>query len=134
VSQTFSHNTFHTPVYRKALEIFKLSRAMAVHFTEDKHVLDMGFSDNPTDRYAGDLVAQSLQLAPGVASVATAKSYGSRLERIRNIRKASKSIKSLCKHLEFTGVKESEFLSLLKKEVQIFDKMIADWIQQIRKA
>jgi replicative DNA helicase len=122
------------PVYCKALEIFKISRAMAVHFTQDKHVVEMGFSASTKDRYAGDLVTESLQLAPGVASVATAKNQESRLERIRNIRKASRSLKLLCKNLEFSGVRESEFLALLKKEIQIFDKMIADWIQQIRKA
>lgn len=133
MSQAFS-NTYQMPVYRKALEIFKLSRAMAVHFTQDKHVLEMGFSASSKDRYAGELVSESLQLAPGIAAVVTAKNHGSRLERIRNIRKASKSLKLLCKNLEFSGVRESEFLVLLKKEIQIFDKMIADWIRQIRKA
>ena len=106
MSQAFSYKSYHTPVYRKALEIFKLSRAMAVHFTQDKHVLEM----------------------------ATAKNYGSRLERIRKIRKASKSLKTLCRNLEFSGVRESEFLGLLKKEIHLFDTMIADWIQQLRKA
>lgn len=134
MAQVLPYNTYQTPVYRKALEIFKLSRAMAVHFTQDKHVMEMGFSACPKDRYAGDLVSESLQLAPGVASVATAKNYGSRLERVRNIRKASKSIKLLCKNLEFSGVRESEFLALLKKEIHLFDKMIADWIHQLRKA
>jgi len=133
MSQALSHNNYQRPVYRKALEIFKLSRAMAVHFTEDKHVLEMGFSSSSKDRFAGDLVTESLQLAPGVASVATAKSISSRLERIRNIRRASKSLKSLCRSLEFSGVKESEFLNLLRKEIQIFDRMVSDWIQQIRK-
>lgn len=134
MSHAYSHNTHQLPIYRKALEIFKLSRAMAVHFTEDKHVMEMGFSASRKDRYAGDLVTEALQLAPGVASVATAKNYGSRLERIRNIRKASKSLKLLCRNLEFSEVRESEFLTLLKKEIQIFDTMIADWIQKIRKA
>ncbi|MBZ9728806.1 hypothetical protein LB467_03830 [Salegentibacter sp. JZCK2] len=134
MSQAFSQNTYQMPVYRKALEIFKLSRAMAVHFTQDKNVIEMGFAASPKDRYAGDLITESLQLAPGVAAVAAAKNSGSRLERIRNIRKASKSLKLHCKNLEFSGVRESEFLTLLKKEIQIFDKMIADWMQQIRKA
>jgi hypothetical protein len=134
MSQAFSHNTNQLSVYRKALEIFKLSRAMAVHFTQDKHVVEMGFSASPKDRYAGDLVTESLQLAPGVAAVASAKNSGSRLERIRNIRRASKSLKLLCKNLEFSDVRESEFLALLRKEIQIFDKMIADWIQQLRKS
>jgi len=122
------------PVYRKALEIFKLSRAMTMHFTQDRNIMEMSYSSSQTDRYAGDLISESLQLAPGVASVATAKSHGSRLERIRNIRKTNKSLHSLCRNLEFSGVKESEFLNLLRKEIQVFDKMIAEWIQQIRKA
>lgn len=133
MSQAFSHNSYETSVYQKALKIFRLSREMAVHFTQDKHVLEMGFSANSKDRFAGYLVIESLQLAPGVASIATAKSHGSRLERIRNIRKASKSLKSLCRNLEFSGVKESEFLNLLRKEILVFDKMIADWVQQLRK-
>ena len=133
MAQVFPSNTNQTPVYRKALEIFRLSRAMAVHFTQDRHVLEMSISACPKSRYAGDLINESLQLAPGVASIATAKNYSSRLERVRNIRKASKSLKLLCKNLEFSGVRESEFLVLLKKEIHLFDKMIADWIQQLRK-
>ncbi|SKB65822.1 hypothetical protein SAMN05660776_2330 [Salegentibacter holothuriorum] len=134
MSQVFPYNTNQSPVYHKALEIFKLSRAMAIHFTQDKHVLEMSISACPKDRYAGDLVNESLLLAPGVASVATAKNYSSRLERVRNIRKASKSLKLLCKNLEFSGVRESEFLILLKKEIHLFDKMIADWTQQLRRS
>lgn len=133
MSQVFKNSILPTPIYRKALEIFKLSRAMAVHFTRDKHVFEMEYSTCPKDRYAGELVTQSLQLAPGVASVVTAKCSGSRLERIRNIRSSSKSLKSLCKNLEFSGVKESDFLNLLKKEILVFDKMIAEWIQQTKK-
>jgi len=128
------HKANQTPVYQKALEIFKLSRAMAVHFTQDKNVMEMQFSACIKDKYAGDLVNQSLQLAPGIASVVTAKNYSARLERVRNIRKASKSLKLICKNLEFSGIRESEFLALLKKEIHLFDKMINAWIQQLRKA
>ncbi|MBI6120061.1 hypothetical protein [Salegentibacter maritimus] len=133
MAQVFSNNTNQTPVYHKALEIFKLSRAMAVHFTQDKHVLEMSISSCPKNRYAGDLINESLQLAPVVASIATAKNHNSRLERVRNIKKLSKSLKLLCKNLEFSGVRESEFLILLKKEIHLFDKMVIDWIQQLRK-
>jgi len=134
MSQISSHKANQTPVYQKALEIFKLSRAMAVHFTQDKNVMEMQFSACIKDKYAGDLVNQSLQLAPGIASVVTAKNYSARLERVRNIRKASKSLKLICKNLEFSGIRESEFLALLKKEIHLFDKMINAWIQQLRKA
>ena len=134
MSRISPHKANQTPVYQKALEIFKLSRAMAIHFTQDKNVMEMQFSACIKDKYAGDLVNQSLQLAPGIASVVTAKNYSARLERVRNIRKASKSLKLICKNLEFSGIRESEFLALLKKEIHLFDNMINAWIQQLRKA
>lgn len=127
MESAFPNNTYHLPVYRKALEIFRISRAMAAYFTNDKHVLEMDLSANPQDFEAGHLVTESLQLAPGIASAACAPNSESRLQRIRNIRAVAQNLKSLCKKLECCGVKEVEFLNLLRKEIHTFDKMVSDW-------
>ncbi|HSP12304.1 MAG TPA: hypothetical protein VLO29_07235 [Salegentibacter sp.] len=127
MESAFPNNTYHLPVYRKALEIFKISRAMAAYFTNDKHVLEMDLSANPQHFEAGHLVTESLQLAPGIASAACAPNPESRLQRIRNIKAVNKNLKRLCKKLEVCGVKEVEFLNLLRKEIHIFDKMVSDW-------
>lgn len=133
MSQSFSNNAYHLPVYRKALEIFKISRAIASYFSGDKHVFEMNLSSNPQHRFAGILVSESLQLAPGIASVISTSNPEYRLQRIKKIHKVAKSLKSQCKKIELSGVKEIEFLNLLRKEIHIFDKMTSEWISQYKK-
>lgn len=127
MESAFPNNKYHLPVYKKALEIFKISRAMASCFTNDKHVIEMNLSGNPQEYQAGYLVTESLQLAPGIASAACAPNSESRLQRIEKLRTVAKNLKQLCRKLEVCGVKEVEFLNLLRKEIQIFDKMVSDW-------
>ena len=125
----FPNNSYHLPIYRKALEIFKISRAVAAYFSEDKNIMELSYSARPRERFAGNLIADSLQLAPGIASAASASSSASRLQRIRQIRKAAKKLKKQCSNLEFSGVKEVEFVNLLRKEISQFDRMVADWFK-----
>ncbi len=127
MENAFPHKVYHLPVYRKALEIFKISRAMASYFSEGKNIMEMDLSANPRYHFAGSLVNESLQLAPGIASVATAKNNASRLRRINRIRNAAKNLRNYCKKLEFSGVKELEFLGMLRREIQQFDQMVNDW-------
>lgn len=126
----FPNNTYQLPAYRKALEIFKISRAVASYFSNDKHVLEMHLSSNPQHRFAGFLVTESLQLAPGIASVASAPNKASRLKRIEQLQQAARNLKHQCRSLEFSGVKEIEFLRMLRKEIKQFDKLMSDWIYQ----
>ncbi|MGY5849826.1 hypothetical protein [Salegentibacter sp. F14] len=129
MESAFPNNSYHLPVYRKALEIFKISRAIASYFSDDKHVIEMNLSTNPQHFQAGSLVTESLQLAPGIASVACAPNSESKLQRLKNIKAVARNLKHLCKKLEGCGVKEVEFLTLLRKEILLFDKMVSDWFQ-----
>lgn len=124
----FPDNSYQLPAYRKALEIFRISRAVAAFFSEDKNVLEMQVSTNPQHQVAGLLIDESLQLAPGIASAACAPNPASRLERIQKLKRAAKNIRQQCKNLEFSGVKEIEFLGLLRKEIHQFEKMLSDWV------
>lgn len=115
------------------MEIFKISRAIASYFSGDKHVFEMNLSSNPKHRFAGILVSESLQLAPGIASVISTSNPEYRLQRIKKIHKAARNLKIQCKQIELSGVKEIEFLNLLRKEIHIFDKMTSEWISQYKK-
>ncbi len=120
-------------VYKKALEIFKISSAVSAYFTENRHVLEMELSSIPAHNYAGRLVTESLQLAPGIAGAVTAKTKELQQKRIEKIRKAAKRIKSNCRNIEITGIKETEFLDLLRKEIHHFEHLISDWIHHNQK-
>lgn len=128
MKSAFHNNSYQLPAYRKALEIFRISRAVAAYFSEDKNVLEMQVSSNPQHQFAGFLIDESLQLAPGIASAASAPNSASRLERIQKLKGAAKNLRQQCKNLEFSGVKELEFLRLLRQEIQQFDKMLSDWV------
>lgn len=124
----FPNNSYQLPAYRKALEIFRISRAIAAYFSEDQNILEMQMSGHPHHHYAGLLIDESLQLAPGIASAACDPSPTSRIERIQKLKRAAKNLRQQCKNLEFSGVKEIEFLGLLRKEIKQFDKMLSDWV------
>lgn len=126
-------NAYQLPVYKKALEIFKISRAVSSYFSDDRHVLEMELSHVPAHNYAGRLVTESLQLAPGIAGVFTAKTKELQERRIKRIKKAAKRIKSHCRNIEITGIKDTEFLDILRGEINHFEHLISDWIHQNHK-
>lgn len=132
MKEEFPNNAYHMPAYRKALEIFQISRAMASYFTHDRHVLEMDISSSSSHRFAGLLVTESLQLAPGVASALSTPSSELKLKRIRKIRKITRSLGLQCRNLEFSGVKEVEFLNMLRREIHHFEKLMSDWLLQIQ--
>ncbi|APG61404.1 hypothetical protein LPB144_06970 [Christiangramia salexigens] len=119
------------PAYQKALEIFRISRAVASYFSGDKHVLEMNISSSSQHRLAGFLVTDSLQLAPGVASALSEGNQQTKLKRLKSLRKAVLTLKIRCRKLEFSGIKETEFVHLLRKEIAQFEKLITDWFSQI---
>lgn len=120
------------PVYNKALEIFKVSRAIACSISDNKNVLEMGFSENFNHQFAGAIVSDSLLLAPELAVVHNTSNPLLRLKKAKNIRKAANRILSQCKKLEFNGVKEKEFLALLKSEIHQFDHLFSEWFYRLQ--
>ena len=134
----FVMNSFETtdfknlPVYNKALEIFKVSRAIACSITNNKNILEMGFSENFNHQFAGEIVSDSLQLAPGLATVHCTSNPSLRLRRAKQIRKAINRILSGCKKLEFDGVREKEFITILRSEIHQFDHLFSEWFYKLQ--
>ncbi len=125
---SFETNDFRNlPVYNKALEIFRVSRAIACSISDNKNVLEMSLSANFNHQFAGEIVSDSLQLAPGLATVQCTSNSLLRLRRAKQIRKALNRILSGCKKLEFDGVREKEFLSILRSEIHQFDHLFSEW-------
>lgn len=130
---TFEVTEFkNLPVYNKALEIFRVSRAIACSISDNKNILEMGFSENSNHRCAGEIVSDSLQLAPGLATVQCTSNPSLRLRRAKQIRKAVHRIISGCKKLEFDGAREKEFLTILRSEILQFDHLFSEWLYKIQ--
>ncbi len=120
------------PVYNKALEIFRVSRAIALSISDNKNILEMSFSGNSNCRFAGELVSDSLQLAPGLATVHSTSNPLLRLRRARQIRNAVSRILRGCRKLEFDGGREKEFLAILRSEILQFDQLFSEWLYKLQ--
>lgn len=120
-------NATQLPVYQKAIEIFQISRAISSYFSGDKHIIDMEHSMIESDKYAGRIVMESLQLAPGIASALAARNKKLRKKRIEKTRKAIFRLQSACRRLEINNFKGTEFIELLRKEINLFERLINEW-------
>lgn len=119
-------------VYRKALEIFKVTRAIAYNIGNSRSILEMAYSSCHNERVAGELVTHSLQLAPGLAAVRNSQDLQLRQKRAEKLRRSVRKILVKCKKMEFSGEREKEFLTLLRNDLQHFDLLFSEWLIQLQ--
>ncbi len=122
------------PVYKKALDIFKVSRGIAFAISEKRHILEMGYSTNESDLVAGTLVSTSLKLFPELAAIQNATNRKNILKRAQRIRGSARQLLVKCKLIEKQGLKEKEFLNLLRKEINHFDRLFGEWLNTVYSA
>lgn len=120
------------PVYQKALEIFKVSRAIACSISENRNIIEMENSADINHRVAGEIVSDSLSLVPKLALFQNTSNQSIRLKRAKKIQKAARSILLKCKRMEYNGVKEKEFLNLLNSEVHQFNRLFTEWTYRLQ--
>lgn len=120
------------PVYRKALEIFKVSRAIAYAVSDKQHVMEMCDSSRLKNRFAGEIITDSLRLAPELAGVQSATCSILRLKRAKKIQKAVHRILHRCRKLEFHSAKEKEFLQLLRWELLQFEELFSEYYHNLQ--
>lgn len=125
------HNFTNLPVYKKALEIFKVSRAIAYNIGNSDHILEMSFAANENKRVAGEIVTASLQLAPALAALQNSSCSSMQLQKANSIRRSSRRILAKCRKMEYLSGKEKEVLRLLKIEIRQFESLFSQWYHQL---
>ena len=120
------------PVYLKALEVFKISRAISYCVGDHENIFRLGLSGNSNHKFAHDIVMESLALAPQLAMLQSSDSPSKRLSHINKIKSAAKSIRNKCRKLEIHNLREKEFLSILTIEIQQFEKLFSEWLDNFQ--
>src|SRR5690606_14706902 len=110
------------PVYKKALDIFQVSRGIAYAISERRHVLEMEYSSIENEKVAGTLVTTSLNLFTELAALQNATSKENIRKRANKIRRSAGLLLTKCRTIEKHGLKEKEFLRLLRSELNQFDQ------------
>lgn len=119
------------PIYRKALELCQMSREIASYVTFNKDLLKLYKSNSLRDIIADSLLTDAILIPQKIALV---EFSGSNAEKIKNasfIKIMIHNINSYCTGLEHDGVREKEYLNLLRKEIQSFRKSYKEWQKTI---
>lgn len=115
------------PVYQKALELREISKAIASYVSFNKDFLHLYSSNSLRDNIADSLVTDTVLIPEKIALAEHSKSYAERLSSARFINIMIQNINSYCLGLEKDGVKEIEYVNLLRSEIRSFRKSFKKW-------
>jgi len=123
-----SHKNLRTvPVYRKALELCKMSREIASYVTFNKDLLKLYKSNSLRDIIADSLLTDAILIPQKIALVESSGSSDEKIESVSFINIMIRNINSYCTGLEKDGVKEKEYINLLRDEIKSFRKSFKKW-------
>ena len=122
------YNNFKSiPVYRKALDLCTISREIASFVSYNKDLLKLYQSNSLRDHIADSLLTDAILIPQQIAEAETSDSQAVRMKSVRFINIMIRNIMSYCNGLEKDGVKETEYLNLLRKEIRSFRKTFRVW-------
>lgn len=125
-------NLRNIPVYRKALELCRMSREIASYVSFNKDLLKLCESHSLRDIMANSILTDAILIPQKIALVETSPSSAERLHNVSFINIMIRNINSYCLGLERDGVKETEYINLLRSELRSFRKYYRKWKVSIR--
>jgi len=120
------------PIYRKALELCKMSREIASYVTYNKDLLKLYQSNSLRDNIADSLLTDAILIPQKIAQAECSESYAIRMKSATYVNIIIRNIQSYCTGLEKDGVREKEYLNLLRQEVQSFRSLYSNWKRSLR--
>ena len=117
------------PLFRKAQEIMKIS--LKISESVSKHDVD-NLSEEEGDMledYA-QYISENATIIPAKISGAEAvEIYDLKMENATIIRKAARELTTYCTGLEMCGYKNTDYLQLLRDEIEEFRVLFAEWVK-----
>ena len=121
------------PVYRKALDLCKMSREIAAYVSYNKDLLQLYQSNCHRDIIADSLITDAILIPQKIAQAECSESHAVRMKSATFINIMTRNIISYCNGLEKDGVKEKEYLNLLRREIKSFRRLFKKWSRSIRR-
>ncbi|MDC6367369.1 MULTISPECIES: hypothetical protein [Flavobacteriaceae] len=114
-------------VYRKSLALRDLSEAIASYFSYNKEILSLRKIDSFRDDITQSLMTDALLITKEVEQAALSNSHATRMKSLTFINIMTRNILAYCNGLERDGVKEKEYLNLLRREIKTFRSSFKKW-------
>lgn len=114
-------------IYRKALELCEVSRALASYVTHNKDLLKLYQSNSLRDIIADSLLTDTILIHQQIDRAEKSNNPVVRFRTTRFISIMIRNLQGYTNGLEHDGVKEKEYLNLLRKEIKSFKKVFKKW-------
>ncbi|WP_317194128.1 hypothetical protein [Hyunsoonleella ulvae] len=121
-------NLSELPIYKKAIEIFALSQSISSYLNDDLSALKEDGSEDTNIYFSGDIVQQSISLAPEIANVERER-YSERKHRhLASLRRLTNMLYKNSYRLEKSNSNGKDFLPVLRRELKKFKKLQHNWM------
>ncbi len=114
-------------VYRRSLALHELSEAVASYFANNREILSLRKIDCFRDDITQSLMTDSLLITKEVEQAALSNSHSVRMKSLTFVNIMTRNILAYCNGLERDGVKEKEYLNLLRREIKTFRISFKKW-------
>lgn len=126
-------DTRKMPIFKKAEQILELTRRLVeVISKEDSNATD-DYEREMLDHHADYLMENASIIPAKIAGAEGADIYDIRMENAAIIRKAAREILTDTTGLKISGFKETDYLELLRNEIEDFRILFAEWVKTFDK-
>ena len=116
------------PIYKKALEIFSLSRKISSYLNYDLALLKVDGTEDEHIYFSGDIVMQSESIVPEIIKAEVEQFSDKKHQHIATVNRLTKLLDKNCKILEKSNSNGKDFLPILRQELKKFRKLQRHWM------
>lgn len=121
-------NLSELPIYKKAIEIFALSQSISMYLNHDLSELKSDGSEDNNIYFSGDIVQQSVSLAPEIVNAELERYSDRKHKHIASIKRLTNMLYKNSYRLERSNSNGKDFLPILRSELKKFKQMQRTWM------
>ena len=115
------------PIYRKAMDIFILSRSISTYLNQDLCILKPDGSEDTDIYFSGDIVQQSVSLVPEIMNAERERHSDKKYIHVASLKQLTNLLYKNCYRLEKSNSNGKDFLPILRREIKKFKRLQHTW-------
>ena len=131
MSESSEYRLKKSLIYQKSIYIFHLSRRIAAYVTNDKDIQAMYLSKKESDKFANNLVMDSLGLVPKVAETEIQQNPVIKLKYAKSLQFFIDNLYANCLKLENTKINGKDFVKMLRKELILLKRIHRRYVNSL---
>lgn len=116
------------PIYKKAMEIYILTRSISSYIQYDLSDLKPDGSENKDIYFSGDIIQQSVSLAPEILNAELERSSERKHKHIASLQRLTNLLYKNSYRLERSNSNGKDFFPILRSELKKFKKLQHHWM------